>query len=118
MTFQLNALWIVSAIGFFIAALLSVRNHFLVGKRSNLWLWFAVAMGLIGLSRVASLLVSINPLWDEVVTALLLVGAVMLSLALVDFDKEVNLCMTCGSSISNLPLQEKKKRFAKQLRGF
>ena len=118
MTFQTNALWIVSAAGFFIAALLSLRNHFLAGRRSNLWLWFAVAMGMIGASRAAYLLVSINPLWEEVITALLLVSAVMLALALVDFDKEVNICINCGSSTADLPLKEKKKRAEKSLRGF
>ena len=118
MTFQLNVMWIVSAIGFFIAALLSIRNHFLAGKRSNLWLWFAFAMGLIGISRAVNLLIPKNPLWEEVVTALLLVSAVVLALGLVDFDKEVNLCINCGSSTSDLPLKEKKKRAEKQLRGF
>ncbi|MBI2141143.1 hypothetical protein HYU16_01845 [Candidatus Woesearchaeota archaeon] len=122
MTFQLNALWIISAAAFSIAALLSLRNHFLVGKRSNLWLWFAVALGMIGVSRAVNLLITKNPLWGEVVTALLLVSAVVMALALVDFDKEVNLCISCGSSTSDLPAKEaakeKKKKAEKQLRGF
>ena len=118
MTFQLSALWIVSSAGFFIAALLSLRNHFIAGRRSNLWLWFAVAMGLIGASKATELLTSRNPLWGEVVTAFLLVSAVILAMALVDFDKEVNICINCGSSRSDMPKKEGRAIAARKLRGF
>ncbi len=114
---QLNILWALSAAGFFIASWYSLRNYFSTRKISNLWLWLSVSMAVIGTSRVLSILVGRNPLWKEPMGILLLVGTVILLVVLFDFDKEINLCINCSSSTSDLPT-EKKKKAQKMLRGF
>lgn len=97
---------------------MSLRNYFLAKKVSNLWLWLSIAMALIGLSRLANFLVTANPLWADASIDLLLVGAVVIIVVLFDFEKEVNICVNCGSSLSNLPAEEKVRRAERILKGF
>ncbi len=118
MSVQLQALWLVSAIAFFFAALASMRNYFLTKKASGLWLWLSIAMAFIAASRLSNFLVSINPLWQEAATSLLLTGAVITTLAVYDFDKEVDVCVNCNSSLAELPGEERKSKARKMLKGF
>lgn len=118
MAFELKVLWLVSALAFWFAAVFSLRNYFLTKRLSNLWLWLSVAMAFIGASRLSNFLLERNPLYQDVTTGLLLVGAVMIVITLFDFEKEVNLCMNCNGSLSDLPKQEKKAMTEKMLKGF
>lgn len=118
MAFGLQVLWVVSALAFWFAAVSSLRNYFFTKKISGLWLWLSIAMAFIGASRLSNFLVERNPLYQDVTTGLLLVGAVMLVIVLFDFEKEVSLCVNCESSISDLPKKETKAKAHKMLKGF
>ncbi len=118
MTFWPVFLRVVAAAGFSIAAAASLRNHFLTRKTSNLWLWLSIAMALIGASQFPIILSFGNVLWRDVAIALLLTSSVIILAVLFDFEKEVNVCVNCGSSLSGLPRSEQKKRVEKRLRGF
>ena len=118
MSQQLQVLWIVSALTFFLAAAFSLRNYFLTKRISGLWLWLSISLAFIGASRLSNLLIERNPLYQDATTGLLLAGAVMITIALFDFDKEVNLCINCSSSLSDLPDKEKRKKAEGILKGF
>lgn len=118
MAFQLQILWVISAIAFFFAGAMSLRNYFLAKKVSNLWLWLSIAMALIGLSRLANFLVTANPLWTDASIALLLVGAVVIIVVMFDFEKDVNICVNCEATLSNLPAKEQVRKATRLLKGF
>lgn len=118
MTFWPVLFRIIAAAGFFVAAAASLRNHFLTRKMSNLWLWLSIAMALIGASQFPIILSFGNVLWRGVTIALLLASSVIILVVLFDFEKEVNICINCGSSLSSLPRSEQKKKVEKRLRGF
>ena len=118
MSQELQVLWIVSALAFFLAAAFSLRNYFLTKRISGLWLWLSISLTFIGASRLSNLLIERNPLYQDATTGLLLAGAVMITIALFDFDKEVNLCINCSSSLSDLPSKEKRKKAESMLKGF
>lgn len=118
MIFDPNWLRLAAAAGFFIAAASSLRNYLLTKRLSNLWLWLSAAMALIGASQFSIMLTSGNPLWQDVTITLLLVSAVLIATALLDFEKELNFCVNCGSSTSNLPAKEKKKKLERMMRGW
>lgn len=106
MVLYTDALWLVTAAGFFLAAALSLRNHLLTKKLSNLWLWLSIALGFICASFVTTFLASRNPLWQDASTNLLLIGATMFAIALFDFEKQVNVCVNCKGSLSGLPARK------------
>lgn len=118
MTVELQALWVVSALAFWFAAVSSLRNYFLTKRISNLWLWLSIAMAFIGASRISNFMLQRNPLYQDVTTGLLLIGAVMLVIVLFDFEKEVSFCVNCASSVSDLPKKETKAEAHKLLKGF
>lgn len=105
-----NVLWLVGGAGFLLAAVYSLMNYFLTKRVSNLWLWLSVSMFALGISRFLNAFFVKDALWKDALFGIVVAGLVVLIVVLSDFEKEVSLCVNCGSSTSDLPRKRERER--------